>query len=54
MVLFSYAGKIRAAVVADNVALPHPDDMSILLAEFESEISRLTESVGVKAKCFTD
>ena len=54
MVLFSYAGKIRAAVVADKVALSDPQDLSTLMTEFESEITKLTESVNVKARCFTD
>ncbi|CAG7719192.1 unnamed protein product [Allacma fusca] len=54
MVLFSYGGKIRAAVVADNVALPEPGDLTTLLTGFEEEIVKLANSSGITSSCFSD
>jgi hypothetical protein len=54
MVLFSYGGKIRAAVVADNVALPEVGDLETLLTGFEEEIVKLANSNDINTSCFSD
>ena len=50
--LFSYDGRVRAAIVSDKVSLPNANDVQDLIKEFEYEIENLSLDVGAPS-CFT-
>ncbi|CAG7833036.1 unnamed protein product [Allacma fusca] len=52
MCLFSYAGKVRAAIVGDTVSLAEDSDVEKLVQEFEKEIECLAADAGVTTSVF--
>jgi len=51
--LMSYAGQMRAAILADKAVLQEESDVSILISAFEQEIQTLAKLSGIRElNCF--
>lgn len=48
--LFSYAGRIRAGVIADGSVMPSSSDVPALIEEFEKDLINLAKDADVKEK----
>lgn len=48
--LFSYAGRIRAGVIADSSVLPSSTDVPALIEEFEKDIVNFAREADMKEK----
>lgn len=48
--LFSYAGRIRAGVIADGAVLPSSTDVPGLIEELERDIAGMAKDADIKEK----
>jgi len=53
--LFGYNGRLRANVIADGVAFPNAEDVSLFIDEFEKEIRLLGANCSLSDQdCFDE